>query len=413
MRDQHLRQSMKEQGIDGMVVTMPQNVFYFTGFRAYGFTHYEAFAVVPADGTEAALVIGHFGVLQVAASGDRALPVFTFDDTHFNAVFPSDCSSPIVPWPTAPGAEERLAAVLSRTQRTGAVDPVEALATALGSTGLSGARLAFDDLNLALRLEQDTRLTLRPEDARGLLQSVRLVKTSKELAAMKKAATLTQEAFREAVAAARPGAPTAEMARVFGTALARRGATTPIGAKGFGMAQMLHPTLECGALVPCAGIAVLDWYNTDMGRTLVVGPPTDDQRRIHGLLESAFDAVDERLRPGASTDEVFGVIEDSVRRGGGDPERLALYVHAIGLDSYDYGHNARQPGFLLEPNVTLCVYALYMAPEAGGAAFIEEGYVVGESGPEALYSIPRGLIQVSADGVRADGAVVAGTAGRS
>ena len=62
--------------------------------------------------------------------------------------------------------------------------------------------------------------------------------------------------------------------------------------------------------------------------------------------------------------------------------------------------------------MTLCVYALYMAPEAGGAAFIEEEYVVGESGPEALYSVPRSLIQAPADGVAA-GAIVAGMAGRS
>ncbi len=201
-------------------------------------------------------------------------------------------------------------------------------------------------------------------------------------------------------------------AEIFNTELARRGATTPIGAKGFGMAQMLHPTLEPGALVPCAAIAVHDWYNTDMGRTLVVGPPTDEQRRIHGHLESAFDALEESMRPGAATDDVFPIIEDSVRRGGGDPARLALYVHAIGIDSYDYGHNARQPGFMLEEGATLCVYALYMAPEAGGAAFIEEEYAVGESGPEALYTVPRTLIQAPADGVEA-GAALAGMAGRS
>ena len=412
MRDQHLRHSMKEQGLDALLVTTPPNVFYFTGFRVFGFTHFEAFAILPADGAEVALVIGHFGVLQVAASGKRPLRVFTFDDTHFNAVFPSDCASPVVPWPTAPGAEECLAAVLSRTHRTGAVDPVDALAIALDSMGLSGARLGFDDLNLALRLERDPRLALRSEDARVLLQSVRLVKTAEELAAMKKAAELTEEAFGEAIATARPGVATTDVGRVFNTELARRGATTPIGAKGFGMAQMLHPTLEDGALVPCAAIAVHDWYNTDMGRTLVVGSPTAEQRRIHGLLESAFDAVEERLCPGAATDEVFGVIEESVRRDGGDPERLALYVHAIGLDSYDHGHNARQPGFMLEENTTLCVYALYMAPEAGGAAFIEEEYVMGESGLEALYSIPRTLIQAPADGVQTD-AVMAGMAGRS
>ena len=277
--------------------------------------------------------------------------------------------------------------------------------------GLGNARIGFDDLTLALHLEKDRRLALRPMDARGLLQTVRLVKTSDELAAMKNAATLTQEAFYEALAAARPGVATAHLGRIFNTALAKRGATTPIGAKGFGMAQMLHPTLEEGALVPCAAIAVHDWYNTDMGRTLVVGTPTDEQRRIHGLLESAFDTLEAGLRPGAATDDIFPIIDDSVRRDGGDPDRLALYVHAIGIESYDYGHNARQPGFMLEENTTLCIYALYMTPEAGGAAFIEEEYAVTESGLEALYSVPRRLIQVPANGVGAE-AALAGTAGK-
>ncbi len=412
MREQQLRRAMNEQGIDALLVTTPQNVFYLTGYRVFGFTHFESFAILPADAAEPALVTGHFGLLQVAGACDRPLRLFTFDDTHFNAVFPTDLASPIVPWPTAPEAEQRLAAVLSRTQRTGAVDPVDALAVALDSLGLSNARLAFDDLNLALRLNQDAQVDPRPVDARPLLQSVRLVKTPGELAAMRKAAALTQEAFSEAIAAARPGTATAAIGRIFNTELAKRGATTPIGAKGFGMAQMLHPTLEPGALVPCAAIAVHDWYNTDMGRTLVVGPPTAEQRRIHGLLESAFDALEERMRPGAATRDVFPIIEDSVRRGGGDPGRLALYVHAIGIDSYDYGHNARQPGFMLEEGATFCVYALYMAPEAGGAAFIEEEYAIGESGPEALYTIPRRLIEVTADGIGAE-AAMAGTAGRS
>ena len=412
MREQQLRDAMNEQGIDALLVTLPQNVFYLTDYRVFGFTHFESFAILPADGAEAALITGHFGLLQVAGACDRPLRLFTFDDTHFNAVFPADLASPLVPWPTAPGAEERLAAVLSRTQRTGAVDPVDALAVALGSLGLRNARLAFDDLTLAAHLEQDRRLALRPIDARPLLQTVRLVKSPDELAAMKQAAALTQEAFSEAIVAARPGAPTAGMGRIFVTELAKRGATTPIGAKGFGMAQMFHPTLETGALVPCAAIAVHDWYNTDMGRTLVVGPPTAEQRRIHGHLESAFDALEKRLLPGVPSDDVFPIIEDSVRRDGGDLGRLALYVHAIGIDSYDYGHNARQPGFMLEENTTLCIYALYMAPEAGGAAFIEEEYVVGESGLEALYSIPRALIQAPADAVET-GAAVAGMAGRS
>ena len=411
MREQQLHRAMNEQGIDALLVTAPQNVFYLTGYRVFGFTHFESFAILPAGGAEPALVTGHFGLLQVAGACDRPLRLFTFDDTHFNAVFPTDLASPIVPWPTPPGAEERLADVLSRTQRTGAVDPVDALAIALDSLGLGNARLGFDDLNLALRLNQDAQVDPRPVDARPLLHSVRLVKTPGELAAMKQAAALTQEAFSEAIVAARPGAPTAGMGRIFVTELARRGATTPIGAKGFGMAQMLHPTLEPGALVPCAAIAVHDWYNTDMGRTLVVGPPTAEQRRIHGLLESAFDALEALMRPGKATDDVFPIIEDSVRRGGGDPGRLALYVHAIGIDSYDYGHNARQPGFMLEEGATLCVYALYMAPEAGGAAFIEEEYAIGESGPEALYTVPRTLIQAPADGVEA-GAAVAGMAGR-
>ena len=410
MREQQLRRAMNEQGIDALLVTMPQNVFYLTGYRVFGFTHFESFAILPAA-ADPALVTGHFGLLQVAGACDRPLRLFTFDDTHFNAVFPTDLASLVVPWPTAPGADERLAAVLSRTQRTGAVDPVDALAIALDSLGLADARLGFDDLTLALRLNQDAQVDPRPVDARPLLQSVRLVKTPGELAAMRKAAALTQEAFYEAIATARPGAATANLGRIFNTELAKRGATTPIGAKGFGMAQMLHPTLEDGALVPCAAIAVHDWYNTDMGRTLVVGPPTAEQRRIHGHLESAFDALEALLRPGTATDDVFPIIEDSVRRGGGDPARLALYVHAIGIDSYDYGHNARQPGFMLEEGATLCVYALYMAPEAGGAAFIEEEYAIGESGPEALYTVPRTLIQVPADGVEA-GAAVAGMAGR-
>ncbi len=101
MREQQLRRTMNEQGIDALLVTTPQNVFYLTGYRVFGFTHFESFAILPADAAEPALVTGHFGLLQVAGACDRPLRVFTFDDTHFNAVFPTDLASPVVPWPTA------------------------------------------------------------------------------------------------------------------------------------------------------------------------------------------------------------------------------------------------------------------------------------------------------------------------
>ncbi len=385
-------QLIEREGLDAVVATIPQNVAYVSGYRTMGFTSFEAFSVLPAPSRGlSALIVGHFGLAALALNPAWASQVFTYEETHWNNLLVPEVSASKIEWMHDTSGRGDVAVPVAHPTHTG--DPIKALAFTLKALGLQDALLGFDDLNLAELLRERFLPSIRAVGCRALLQRIRLVKTVAELEEMRLAAAACQEALEDAFDIAREGEKSLCLARRFKVGLAKRNATTPLGAGGFGLAQMLYPRLTRGAVVPCAGIAIRNWYNTDVGRTVVVGSPSAAQQRAHRAITAAFNDLDASIQPGVHTDDLFPLIAESVARNGGDPEQLVLYIHAIGLDSYDYGHHTGQAGFRLEPNVVFCVYLLSFNPAVGEGFFVEDQYLVTDNGCEAMHTIPRDLFQ--------------------
>ena len=211
---------------------------------------------------------------------------------------------------------------------------------------------------------------------------------------MRKGCDINEESLREAIGTVAPGMEAEEFDRNFRVAVNKRGGTTFYGRDGYSAAGGFHPTFNKGDLITTAALTTYKRYNNDLARTFVLGPPTKKQLTLHNSMVMAFENLDKLIKPGVHTHKIFEAIPRTVEKHGGRPDRLAVYVHGIGLDWVEQDHHQRQPGFVLEPNMVFCVFMVQSVPEDGGGIFIEEQIIVTEDACEQMETITRELVEI-------------------
>lgn len=271
-------------------------------------------------------------------------------------------------------------------------------------------------------------------DPLPILHEQRLVKTEAELARMRRAAEITAEAHRAAMAATRAGMHEYEIEALIEGTFRRRGSTGPAYntiVAGGANACILHyvqndqPLRDGDLLLVDAGCE-WEYYASDVTRTWPVnGTFSAEQRAIYELVLEAQRAAMEAVRPGAPFAAyheaalgtiVDGLLELDLLSGSREQvleqkayERFFMHKtgHWLGLDVHDCGAYAREgvprplePGMVLtvEPGVYIAADDETVEPRWRGIGVrIEDDLLVTESGHEVLTeSIPRTIEEVEA-----------------
>ena len=271
-------------------------------------------------------------------------------------------------------------------------------------------------------------------DPGEVLDDLRVVKEPVEIERMRRAAAVTVDVARAALARARPGMGEWELEALLDGGFRRAGADGPgyetIVGSGAN-ACVLHYVANAdrlgeGDLVLVDTGAAIDLYAADLTRTFPAsGRFGGRQREVYDLVEGARAAGVAAVRPGATVDDVhraaLGVLVPGLVDLGvlsGDPDELAAeeahkpyYPHRtshwLGLDVHDVGDYARGGASrVLEPGMVLTVEpGLYFAPDGpagegpwGGIGVrVEDDVVVTEDGCENL----TGAMPSSAEAVAA------------
>ncbi len=220
-------------------------------------------------------------------------------------------------------------------------------------------------------------------DPGTLLDPLRMRKDPWEVEAVRRAAQLTVESFREALAGARPGMGEWEVESLLEAAIRRGGGTGPAFPTVVGAganACILHYSanqslIRAGDLVLLDGGAEVGLYAGDVTRTFPVGGPfRGAQRVVYDLVLAAHRAASKEVGPGKPIARVHEAASEVLFRGlidlgvlSGDPEALVQErawepffphqtSHWLGLDVHDVGDYS-QGGVptLLEPGMVLTV----------------------------------------------------------
>jgi Xaa-Pro aminopeptidase len=262
----------------------------------------------------------------------------------------------------------------------------------LGSSERGDALVKQTLAKLKHSVRDGVRAPTTVRDLAATIAELRLRKSREELAAMRKAQTITAEAFAAAMKSAKPGRYEYEILAELEAVFRRRGVVRPAyqpiicsGPKTY----ILHcPTydrrMRAGDLLLLDAGAQWDGYCADVTRTIPVsGKFTKAQRLIYDIVLEAQKAVIANVRPGTRWDELertarvvlseglikHKVIEARPRSNQCFPHKIG---HWIGLDAHDVGSYREPDGKRwrqLEPGMVLTVEpGLYFPKDTKGVA---------------------------------------------
>jgi Xaa-Pro aminopeptidase len=269
-------------------------------------------------------------------------------------------------------------------------------------------------------------------DPGSVLHEMRLFKSAEDVASMRKAAEITADAHKRAMAAAKPGMHEYEIEALLLEAFRRHGSERPAYGSIVGSgpnATILHyrsnnRKMEAGDLLLIDAGCEFEYFASDVTRTLPVsGTFSKEQRAIYEIVLEAQLASIEATRPGATLEEIHSrsveVITAGLARVGilaGETEKLIneeayrpFFMHRtshwLGMDVHDVGLYFRggKPRKLEAGMVITVEPGIYIGKDCekvearwrGIGVRIEDDILVTEAGPINLtQAIPKTVAEV-------------------
>jgi len=373
-RDEHLRRiaaarrRLKGRDLAAILLFAPESHYYLTGFDTEGYVFFQC-AVLTADETPVTLLTRRPDLEQARITS-------IIDDVRI--------------WYDAEGA-----------------NPAETLRSILAEKGLAGARIGVELNNYGLtgashqRLRQALDGWCRLEDASDLVRALRIVKSPAELAYVREAAALADNALEAMIATAGPGVFEGEVHAAGQAAIYIGGgdvaASPPVLGSG-DRALLVRASTGFRKLDPVDQLtlefaASFRRYHACLMRTVAIGSHGEYQRRMFAATKDALEAMTAAAKPGRP----LGEIDDAHRRvfddAGFNHARLAACGYSLGST---YAPNWMDVPPMLyagnptpaEPGMVLFMHAILADSREGFAMSAGHTVVITETGAERLSRVP-------------------------
>ena len=206
-------------------------------------------------------------------------------------------------------------------------------------------RLGFEDNYMSVaeysQWKEEVRAELVP--ASEILDLLRMVKDEEELAAMKEAQRVTDEAFSEILDDIKPGVAECEIAAKLTYLMARKGAERnsfdPIVACGAnGSKPHAIPSqalIQKGQFVTMDFGCVVGGYCSDMTRTVAVGQPTDEMKFVYDTVLKAQLAGIAAAHGGVTGAEIHNIGAKIIADAGYGDYFGHGFGHSLGIEIHE------------------------------------------------------------------------------
>lgn len=376
-RRNDLRQLIHEKQMDGVLIDSPSNLYYYTGF-----TGGEAMFFMPVDGE--ALHDGE-------ASGDGQESGYIITDSRYYEQVEKEC----------PGL------LLLKLEQTGYGEAVKGLLDRIygnkrnqgGSNGK--VRIALEDtMNLARYMKLcEACKAYSFEPASESINTCRMVKDDAELARLAKAEAIGDAAFSYILDRIKPGITEAEIALELEFYMKRQGASRlsfdTIAASGpnssMPHAQVTNRRVEKGDFVTMDFGCVYQGYCSDMTRTVAVGTPTEEMKKVYQIVLDANLRAMDSIREGVRCSEIDAVARDYIRDCGYGAYFGHGLGHGVGLDIHEEPRFSPKCDVITRENMVITDEPGIYLPGRFGVR-IEDLVVVKKDGFETLSRSDKKLI---------------------
>lgn len=351
-----LRASLGAAGVPGLLVTHRPNVRYLTGF-----TGSAGMLLVPTDADAVLVTDGRYAEQATGQVREAGVP-----------------------------AEIEVAA----TQ----VDQHRLLAGAAHGLG----RLGLEAHAVTWAVQRALSERLAPVEivpTEGLVEALRRVKDAGEVARIRAACAVADEALAEVLPVLAERPTEAELALALEVAMRRRGASGPsfetIVASGPNSsrphARPSDRVVGPAELVVIDFGCVVDGYCSDCTRTVSVGDPGDDARRFHRVVLEAQRAGREAVRAGAECAAIDRAARSVIEAAGLGEAFPHSTGHGLGLEVHEAPRLASTSRDTVAAGSVVTVEPGVYLPGTGGVR-IEDTVAVTDEGAEPLTASPKDLV---------------------
>ena len=364
-RTTRAREAMVARGIDVMIVTGPENIYYLTGQQTPGYYTYQAL-LLPVD----------------------AEPVFIVRQLEMMNLVANSYLTNIEPY-------------------LDNADPVDVTVGLIRARGWAEKRVAIDERGWFLPISIYKALIDalgRMENAAGVVENLRAVKSDAEIDKLVQAAGYVDAGMRAGLETVAQGVTDNDFVAAMMSACVRAGSEyvgmEPLASSGR-RTGIPHGTWRRHPLGPndpafleLAGCH--DRYHAALMRSAWVGEPPERARSMDAACQDALQAALDAIRPGVTCQSVHEACQSVVDRAGYTDAFRKRTGYSVGISfAPDWGEGAilslytgvtreLEPGMVFHIPPALRVYGAFTVG-------VSETVVVTEAGYRQLGTVPRDL----------------------
>jgi len=355
-RIEKVTQAMREEGIDGLLLTGEANVRYVSGF-----TSGDSYVILTEKG------------------------LFFLTDSRYTEQAAQECGGfSVVDY-------RRDASTLEET-------------IAAGCSDLGIKRLGFEKEIVAYSLYESIRTHLDRVDfvpTQGIVEGVRIVKEEAEIQILKKAAAIAAAALTDLIPLIKPGLTEQDIQRELEYLLMKNGASgtafPTIVASG-PRSSLPHGapsqrSVEQGDFITIDFGALYQGYCSDMTRTIAIGRVSEEQRKIYDVVKKAQETALAGIRPGMTGAQIDKLARDVIKEAGYGEYFGHALGHSVGLEIHESPNFYPREETVIRPGMVITVEpGIYV--EGVGGVRIEDVVVITEDGCENITHSAKEWIEV-------------------
>lgn len=279
-------------------------------------------------------------------------------------------------------------------------DPAGIAAGVIGS--VAGQKIAVgDQLWSTFLLRLQGAMTGASWVASGpVLRVLRMAKDGREIELMRAVAHRTDDAFHEFITTSIAGLTEAQAIERLGGLMAARGLPLAFGicASGPNAASPHHHTGD--RVIQHGDSVIFDWggtiegYYSDITRTVHIGEPSAEFRKVYDIVYAAQQAAFDAMRPGVSCEDLDTVARSIISDAGYGDAFIHRLGHGLGLDLHEEPYLVSGNALPLAPGMVFSDEpGIYLAGRFG--VRIEDIVVCTETGADRLNNAVRELVIMS------------------
>ncbi|MGE7954311.1 M24 family metallopeptidase [Lysinibacillus xylanilyticus] len=348
---EQLRTALRAQQSDVFIITSHQNRRYLTGFTGSAGT-------VVITQTQALLLVD-FRYTQQATNQSKEFDVREIDRSHLY---------------------ETIQEILD----------TESIQT----VGFEQQHVTYETYQL-----MSSKLTATLKPLSNIVENLRMIKTTEEIELIKKAAWVSDEAFKYILTFIKPGVSEIDIANELEFHMRKNGATGAafdiIVASGHrsalphGVAS--DKKIEKGDMLTLDFGAYYQGYRSDMTRTIAVGEPPEKLKEVYQIVYDSLQKALSNMKAGITGKEADSYSRDFIKAKGYGKNYGHGSGHGIGLDIHENIFMSTVCENILEENMVLTVEPGIYIPKIGGVR-IEDDVIVTKNGVEVITNSPKELI---------------------